>query len=132
MTSNPKHSAIGAPERTALKPSTLDFPVVGIGASAGGLQAIRLFFENMPQDNGMAFVVVLHLSPDHQSIADKIIQESTKMPVLQVTERVSIQKNQVYVISPGQRLTMNDGMLEVSDSDTRESRHASIDLFFRD
>ena len=132
MTSNPKHSATGAPERTALKPSTLDFPVVGIGASAGGLQAIRLFFENMPQDNGMAFVVVLHLSPDHQSIADKIIQESTKMPVLQVTERVSIQKNQVYVISPGQRLTMNDGMLEVSDSDTRESRHASIDLFFRD
>jgi len=132
MTSNPKHSAISAPERTALKPSTLDFPVVGLGASAGGLQAIRLFFENMPQDNGMAFVVVLHLSPDHQSIADKIIQESTKMPVLQVTERVSIQKNQVYVISPGQRLTMNDGMLEVSDSDTRESRHASIDLFFRD
>jgi two-component system CheB/CheR fusion protein len=132
MTSDPKHSATDAPERKALSPSTLDFPVVGIGASAGGLQAIRLFFENMPQENGMAFVVVLHLSPDHQSIADKIIQESTKMPVLQVTERVSIQKNRVYVISPGQRLTMNDGMLEVSDSDTRESRHASIDLFFRD
>lgn len=119
-------------ERKTLRPSTLDFPVVGIGASAGGLQAIKLFFENMPQDNGMAFVIILHLSPDHQSIADKIIQESTRMPVLQVTETVSIEKNHVYVISPAQRLSMNDGFLEVSTSDARETRHASIDLFFRD
>ena len=131
MTTTPKHSA-PAPERKALSPSTLDFPVVGIGASAGGLQAIKLFFENMPQDNGMAFVIILHLSPDHQSIADKIIQESTKMPVLQVTETVAIEKNRVYVISPAQRLTMNDGFLEVSATDPREGRHASIDLFFRD
>ncbi|KPG97673.1 chemotaxis protein [Pseudomonas sp. RIT-PI-q] len=131
MTTTPKHSAI-APEQMARSPSTLDFPVVGIGASAGGLQAIRLFFENMPQDNGMAFVIILHLSPDHESIADKIIQESTNMPVLQVTETVPIEKNRVYVISPAQRLTMNDGFLEVSTPDSRESRHASIDLFFRD
>ncbi len=91
MTTTPKPSAT-APERQALSPSTLDFPVVGIGASAGGLQAIKLFFENMPHDNGMAFVIILHLSPDHQSIADKIIQESTRMPVLQVTETVPIEK----------------------------------------
>jgi two-component system CheB/CheR fusion protein len=63
-----------APERDNVSPSHLDFPVVGIGASAGGLQAIKLFFEHMPQDTGMAFVIILHLSPDHQSIADKIIQ----------------------------------------------------------
>jgi two-component system CheB/CheR fusion protein len=75
MTSSPKHSAETS-ERKVPTPSSLDFPVVGIGASAGGLQAIKLFFENMPHDNGMAFVVILHLSPDHQSIADKIIQES--------------------------------------------------------
>ncbi|MET0775217.1 MAG: CheR family methyltransferase [Pseudomonas mandelii] len=131
MTSTPQHST-PASERKALKPSTLDFPVVGIGASAGGLQAIKLFFENMPHDNGMAFVIILHLSPDHQSIADKIIQESTRMPVLQVTETVPIEKNHVYVISPAQRLTMNDGMLEVSSHDPHEARHASIDLFFRD
>lgn len=130
MTTTPKHSAT-APEQKARSPSTLDFPVVGIGASAGGLQAIRLFFENMPQDNGMAFVIILHLSPDHESIADKIIQESTRMPVLQVFESVPIEKNRVYVISPAHRLTMNDGFLEVSTPDSRESRHASIDLFFR-
>ncbi|ANJ55539.1 chemotaxis protein [Pseudomonas silesiensis] len=109
-----------------------DFAVVGIGASAGGLQAIKLFFENMPQDNGLAFVIILHLSPDHESVADKIIQESTRMPVLQVTETVPIEKNRVYVISPAQRLTMNDGYLEVSPSDALTGRHASIDLFFRD
>lgn len=131
MTTNPKHSAT-ASEQKALSPSTLDFPVVGIGASAGGLQAIKLFFENMPHDNGMAFVIILHLSPDHQSIADKIIQESTRMPVLQVTETVPIEKNRVYVISPAQRLTMNDGNLEVSENDPQLGRHASIDLFFRD
>ena len=121
------------PERKALSPSTLEFPVVGIGASAGGLQAIKRFFENMPHDNGMAFVIILHLSPDHQSVADKIIQESTKMPVLQVSATVPIEKNRVYVISPAQQLNMNDGLLEVSPVDPRlGGRHSSIDLFFRD
>ena len=131
MTTTPNRPA-SHKEQKASRPSTLDFPVVGIGASAGGLQAIKLFFENMPQDNGMAFVIILHLSPDHQSIADRIIQESTRMPVLQVSKTVSIEKNHVYVISPAQRLSMNDGLLEVSACETRESRHASIDLFFRD
>jgi two-component system CheB/CheR fusion protein len=106
--------------------------VVGIGASAGGLQAITLFFENMPHDNGMAFVVILHLSPDHQSIADKIIQESTRMPVLQMTETVPIEKNHVYVISPAQQLAMNVGFLEVRSDPQHSGRHSSIDLFFRD
>ncbi|QCY10930.1 CheR family methyltransferase [Pseudomonas sp. MPC6] len=131
MTTTPKRSDTVS-EPKALSPSTLDFPVVGIGASAGGLQAIKLFFENMPQDNGMAFVIILHLSPDHQSIADKIIQESTRMPVLQVTETVPIEKNRVYVISPAQRLAMNDGVLEVRACDPAQGCHASIDLFFRD
>lgn len=85
-------SSRAAPERKGVSPSHLDFPVVGIGASAGGLQAIKLFFDNMPQDTGMAFVIILHLSPDHQSIADNIIQESTRMPVVQVTQPMPIEK----------------------------------------
>jgi len=112
--------------------SHLEFGVVGIGASAGGLQAIKLFFENMPQETGMAFVIVLHLSPDHQSIADQIIQQSTKMPVVQVTQTVTIEKNHVYVISPAQQLTMNDGYLNVSPAVSTLDRHCAIDLFFRD
>ncbi|WP_445576734.1 PAS domain S-box protein [Pseudomonas sp. E141] len=120
------------PQRKDLIPSHLAFPVVGIGASAGGLQAVRSFFEHMPQDSGMAFVVILHLSPDHESVADKIIQQSTRMPVLQVNATTSIEKNRVYVISPAQHLTMNDGYLSVSPSVRQGGSHIAIDLFFRD
>jgi two-component system CheB/CheR fusion protein len=106
--------------------------MVGIGASAGGLQAVKSFFEHMPNDNGMAFVVVLHLSPNHQSIADKIIQEVTKMPVRQVMEAMPIEKNTVYVISPANRLMMNDGYLSIKPSDHHVGTRTAIDLFFRD
>jgi two-component system CheB/CheR fusion protein len=105
MTSSTKH-APDAPQRRELTPSTLDFPVVGIGASAGGLQAVKSFFQHMPYDSGMAFVVILHLSPDHHSIVDRIIQEVTAMPVLQVTETTDIKKNTVYVIPPAHHLAM--------------------------
>lgn len=112
MKSSPKQPA--APQNPALSPSHLDFPVVGIGASAGGLEAICTLFRHMPSDCGMAFVVVLHLSPDHQSVADRIIQATTQMPVRQVTEPVPIERNHVYVISPANRLSTNDGYLRVS------------------
>lgn len=120
------------PQRKDLIPSDLDFPVVGIGASAGGLQAVKAFFEHMPKDCGMAFVVILHLSPDHQSVADKIIQESTRLPVSQVNNTTPIEKNQVYVISPAHHLKMNDGYLAVSPSTREGGSHIAIDLFFRD
>ncbi|MCS3419405.1 CheY-like chemotaxis protein [Pseudomonas sp. BIGb0450] len=80
----------------------------------------------------MAFVVILHLSPDHQSVADKIIQESTRMPVSQVNGTTPIEKNHVYVISPAHLLTMNDGYLAVSPSVREGGSHIAIDLFFRD
>ena len=131
MKSAPPRSP-NVPQRKDLTPSNLAFPVVGIGASAGGLQAVKAFFEHMPKDCGMAFVVVLHLSPDHQSVADKIIQESTRMPVLQVTDTTPIEKNHVYVISPAQHLAMNDGYLIVTSSVREGGSHIAIDLFFRD
>lgn len=120
------------PKSGALEPSHLDFAVVGIGASAGGLQAVKRFFENMPKDNGMAFVVIFHLSPDHQSSAGKLIEQATQMPVIQVTSAVPIQKNHVYVISPAQHLSMNDGHLRVLQQAPRRGGHVTIDLFFRD
>ncbi|NIF28974.1 response regulator [Pantoea sp. Tr-811] len=130
MTSTPEQPA--SPHNPALSPSHLDFPVVGIGASAGGLEAIRTFFQQMPGDCGMAFVVVLHLSPDHQSVADRIIQETTSMPVRQVTSPVPIERNHVYVISPANRLSTNDGYLRVTPANRRRGDHVAIDLFFRD
>ncbi|MBW9242394.1 CheR family methyltransferase [Pseudomonas paracarnis] len=131
MKSAPPRSP-NVPQRKDLTPSNLNFPVVGIGASAGGLQAVKAFFEHMPKDCGMAFVVVLHLSPDHQSVADKIIQETTRMPVSQVNDATPIEKNHVYVISPAQLLKMNDGYLAVSPAVREGGSHIAIDLFFRD
>jgi two-component system CheB/CheR fusion protein len=114
----------------AVAPS-LAFPVVGIGASAGGLPALLRLFENMPANNGMAFVVVMHLSPRHQSNADELLQRVTRMPVLQVTETVKIEPNHVYVIAPSKQLIMMDGSLTVADMQRPRGQHIAIDAFFR-
>ena len=112
-------------------PSNLPFFVIGIGASAGGIQALQRFLEGMPIDTGMAFVVVLHLSPKHESNLDHILQSCTRMPVLQVTKTVPIQPNHVYIISPASDLLMNDGHLQVASAARPRGRHTSIDLFLR-
>jgi two-component system CheB/CheR fusion protein len=113
------------------QPSMIDFPVVGIGASAGGLQALLRLFEQMPATSGMAFVVVLHLSPKHESNAAAILQNATRMAVTQVTETVAIEPNHVYVIPPSKHLVMSDGHLRLSEQGRSRGRHVSIDLFFR-
>lgn len=114
-----------------LQTSHLDFPVVGLGASAGGLAALELFLEHMPANAGMAFVVVLHLAPNHKSSADAILQRHTRMPVLQVQGRVPVQANHVYIIAPNQDLRMNDGHLELQAPTRTRGPHVAIDLFFR-
>lgn len=107
------------------------FPLVGIGASAGGLQALQQFFAQMPADSGMAFVVILHLSPIHESSAAAVLQTATAMPVLQVTEAVNVLPDHVYVIPPAQDLSMADGTLRLEQRDGPGERRAPVDLFFR-
>lgn len=107
------------------------FPVIGLGASAGGLKALQQFFEQMPANSGMAFVVILHLSPQHESHADTILQNSTKMPVRQVNESVKVEPNRVYVIPPTKHLSMMDGFIALSEPERPLGRHVAIDLFFR-
>lgn len=111
--------------------SSLHFPVVGIGASAGGVQTLQRFFEQMPASSGMAFVIVLHLSPKHESSLDSILQRVTRMPVQQVLEPTRIQANHVYIIPPSKELSMTDGFLRITDLKRPEGRHTAIDLFFR-
>src|SRR6187397_1825984 len=94
-------------------PAHADFTVVGIGASAGGLKGLLQFFELMPPESGMSFVIILHLSPKHESNLDNLLQAVTAMPVMQVNESVEIERNHVYVISPAKHLSMVDGMLQV-------------------
>jgi two-component system CheB/CheR fusion protein len=112
-------------------PSTLPFPVVGIGASAGGIEALSRFLEAMPAENGMAFVVVIHLSPKYESNLDKILQTKTRMPVTQVTEVTPVEAGHVYLISPALDLLMNDGSLQVVSAARPRGRHVAIDMFFR-
>jgi len=118
-------------ESPTLIPSPLTFPVVGIGASAGGLQALLSLFENMPPAPGMAFVVILHLSPDHESNVAAILQRVTALSVSQVTSSVPIEVNHVYVIAPGANLLMNDGHLEMSPNLLKPGPAVAIDVFFR-
>ncbi|MDB5796951.1 MAG: signal transduction histidine kinase with CheB and CheR [Paucimonas sp.] len=119
------------PPAPGFVPSSLPFFVVGIGASAGGIQALLRFFEAMPADNGMAFVIVLHLSPRHESNVAHILQDKTRMPVSQVTQTVPIEPNNVYIIPPTKELLMNDGALQVTPAARPPGRHTVIDVFFR-
>jgi hypothetical protein len=96
---------------TLLATSSLDFPVVGIGAPAGGVHTLLRLVENMPGDVGLASVIVLHPSPKHESVAEQVLQRATKMPVIQVTTPTRIEKNRVYLISPSNNLSMEDGHL---------------------
>src|SRR6185503_14751766 len=82
-------------------------------------------------DNGMVFVVILHLSPKYESNAAAILQNATKMTVAQVNESVAIQPNHVYVIPPTKDLSMVDGQLRLSEAERPRGRHIAIDLFFR-
>jgi two-component system CheB/CheR fusion protein len=112
-------------------PSQLAFPIVGMGASAGGIEALIQVFEALPASTGAAFVIVLHLSPDHASNLAQVLQTRTNMPVQQVTGPARIEANQVYVIAPNYSLTMVDGYLRVAPQETRNDRGTAIDLFFR-
>ncbi|MFC5478636.1 CheR family methyltransferase [Massilia suwonensis] len=107
------------------------FPIVGIGASAGGLPALIRLLENIAPAPGMALVVVLHLAPDAPSVADRILQRATSMPVLQVAERMPLRPNQVYVISPGRSLRMEDGHLIAEEPPCTLGVPMTINIFLR-
>lgn len=89
---------------------------MGLGASAGGLQALMRFFQAMPAHSGMAFVVILHLAPTYASSAADILQRTTGMPVQQVQAPTALEANHVYVIPPGHGLTVQAGELRLSAS----------------
>ncbi|HYP49364.1 MAG TPA: chemotaxis protein CheB, partial [Pyrinomonadaceae bacterium] len=120
----------GEQSRTQEK-SGKDFLTVGIGASAGGVQALREFFAKMPPDSGMAFAVVLHLSQTYVSNLAEILGRETKMPVVQVTEAVKVEPNHVYVIPPAKGLEMIDGIVRVTQPQRSRGARVVIDRFFR-
>lgn len=107
------------------------FSIVALGASAGGIQALKEFFSSVKEDSGLCYIVILHLSPDHDSQLAEILQTACNMPVTQVTETTIVKPDHVYVIPPDKHLNMVDGKLKVIDNRNVEDRRAPVDIFFR-
>ena len=112
---------------------SVDSPVyvVGIGASAGGLEPLETLFDHLPIDTGMAFVVVQHLSPDFKSLMDEIIARHTEMEIFRVTHKVKVRRNAIYLIPPGKEMIVSEGLLLLTDKDPAETLTMPIDRFFR-
>src|SRR5215203_3031012 len=105
--------------------------VVGIGASAGGIEALQEFFHYVTADSGAAYVVILHLSPDHDSQLAQVLQHAAPIPVTQVAGDVTIEANHVYVVPPNRTLRIEGNTILVADITRREERRAPVDMFFR-
>ncbi len=113
------------------RPKLAEFTVVGMGASAGGLEALEKFFTHMPPDSGMTFVIVLHLDPTHESIVDSLLKKVTKMQVYQVEDGMKVQPNCVYVIPQKKDMIIMNGNLQLLESELRRGLRRPIDFFFR-
>ncbi|HEY3819820.1 MAG TPA: chemotaxis protein CheB [Polyangiaceae bacterium] len=105
--------------------------VVGIGASAGGLDALERFFDSLPERTGMAFVVVQHLSPDFRSMMDELLGRHTKLPVRLVENGMPVKPDSVYLIPPGKEMIISGGQLLLSERDKQQELTLPIDVFFR-
>lgn len=107
------------------------FPIVGIGASAGGLEALTDFLEAMPAESGVAFVLVVHLDPTHVSILPELLQKHTEMDVRLIRDGMKVRPNTVYVIPPNHDISIIDKTLCLLDFDRSRGVHLPIDIFFR-
>src|SRR6056297_165833 len=110
---------------------SLDFSVVGIGASAGGLEALQEFFNNTPDNPGVAFVLVQHLSPAYKSLMDELLARYTGMKIHRVTDGMEIQPNHIYLITPRKNMTIFRGKLFLTEQDHTHKVNMPIDIFMR-
>jgi two-component system, chemotaxis family, CheB/CheR fusion protein len=113
------------------KNAFIPFPIVGIGASAGGLEAIELFLKNVPVDSGMAFVIVQHLDPTHKGILTELLQRITTMTAVQVKDRMTVKPNCVYVIPSNKDMSILNGVLHLFIPAAPRGLRLPIDFFFR-
>ena len=104
--------------------------IVGIGASAGGLNALEQFFDNMHPDSGMAFVVIQHLSPDFKSLMDDLLSRHTVMPIHRVTTGVELEANHIYLIPPKTQMTIKEERLYLTEKIVSQHLELPIDIFF--
>ncbi|MCY7356887.1 MAG: PAS domain-containing protein [Rudanella sp.] len=107
------------------------FPVVGVGASAGGLEAFKKLLAAIPERSGMAWVLVQHLSPTHESVLPELLQKVTTIPVLEISDDIKVEPDHIYILPSNKMMVANDGVLELSPRSTKKGEpNLPIDLFF--
>ncbi len=106
------------------------FPVVGIGASAGGLDAFKKLIKAIPEDSGMAYILVQHLHPDYNSSLPEILQRETNIPVHEISDNVEVKPDQIYIIPANKILVATDGILQLSPRPSKDQKNMPIDIFF--
>ncbi len=107
------------------------FPIVGIGASAGGLEALEQFLSNVPENSGMAYVVIQHLDPTQKGMLPELLQRITRMKVFQVKDRMAVKPNCVYVIPPNKSMSILKGVLYLFEPMEARGLRLPIDFFLR-
>jgi two-component system, chemotaxis family, CheB/CheR fusion protein len=105
-------------------------PIVGVGASAGGLAAFKQLLRQLSIDTGMAFVLIQHLDPEHKSLLTEILAHTTKMPVCEVTDGIEVESNHVYIIPPNTKMILVGRILQLSPRERIRGGYLPIDLFF--
>jgi two-component system CheB/CheR fusion protein len=126
-----KKPANVARKTTPTLPASVSFPIVGIGASAGGLEALEQFLRHVPAGSGMAFVIVQHLDPTHKGIMPELLQRATGMKVTQVKDRTTVRPDCVYVIPPNKDMSILHGVLHLLTPTASRGLRLPIDFFFR-
>jgi two-component system, chemotaxis family, CheB/CheR fusion protein len=107
------------------------FPIVGVGASAGALEAYTQLLKALPANPGMAFVLIPHLDPTHESALTGLLSHATKMPVVQVSDGMAVRPNHVYVLPPNCEITITEGLLRLKRRETGRTPHMVVDIFLR-
>jgi two-component system CheB/CheR fusion protein len=120
-----------SPEKSPARNAVPAFPIVGIGSSAGGLEALEQFLRNVPEECGMAFVIVQHLDPVHKGIMPELLQRVTWMEVFQVNDRMRAKPNCVYVIPPNRDMSILNGVLHLFEPTAAHGLRLPIDFFLR-
>ena len=118
-------------EKNLIAPKVRSFPIVGIGGSAGGLEAFQELLKNLSNKIGMAFVFIMHLAPEHKSMLAELLSRQTKMPLCEARNRMPVEINHVYVIPPNMNMSVADGKLILSKRQTSGLKNLPVDHFFR-
>ena len=124
------HTSPKSPEKKR-PPKAKPLTIVGIGASAGGLEAFSQLLRTLPAETGMAFVLIQHLDPRHESMLTQILSQRTKMPVNEVNDGLAVEPDHVYILPPNKNMTISGGILDLRPRTEVRGQHMPVDYFFR-